>query len=234
MLEPTTSPSTSMTTSPSALARGPWRPVVPPKLAVLCLIATVGLTAASAALMPDLPDTNAGLLQTLAAAPAQAAAAAACFAMSQLFLIGAVLTIGDIARAGAPRLIGTGMVLTLIGAFGHSVFGGLRLALFGMLDDSGRAQYTAALDRTYDSPVMLFAAMGLLGTVLGLLLLAIGLLRSRAVAPWIPTCLIGFLVVEFVGANLSSWASLAAVGLYAAALLGIAATVTRTREPGRA
>jgi hypothetical protein len=81
---------------------------------------------------------------------------------------------------------------------------------------------------------MLFAAMGLLGTVLGLLLLAIGLLRSRAVAPWIPACLIGFLVVEFVGANLSSWASLAAAGLYAAALLGIAATSTRTRAPSRA
>ena len=62
------------------------------------------------------------------------------------------------------------MVLTIIGAFGHSVFGGLRLALFGMLDDSARAQYTAALDRTYDSPVMLFAAMGLLGTLFGLLL----------------------------------------------------------------
>lgn len=208
--------------------------MVPPKLTVLCLDATVGLTAASVALMPDAPDTNAGLLQAVADAPAQAAAPAACFTLSQLFLIGAVLAIGDIARAGAPRLIGTGMVLAVIGAFGHSVFGGLRLAMFGMLDDARRAQYTAALDRTYDSPIMLFAAMGLLGTVLGLLLLAIGLLRSRAVAPWIPACLIGFLVVEFVGANLSSWASLAAAGLYAAALLGIAATSTRTRAPSRA
>ena len=231
MPEPTTSPSTSMSTSTTDVVERFRRPVVPPKLAVLCLVATVGLTAASVALMPDLPDTNAGLLQTLADAPAQAAAAAACFALSQLFLIGAVLAIGDIARAGAPRLIGAGMVLTIIGAFGHSVFGGLRLALFGMLDDSARAQYTAALDRTYDSPVMLFAAMGLLGTLFGLLLLAIGLLRSGAVAPWIPACLIGFLVMEFVGTNLTTWASLAAVALYAAALLGIAATVTRTRAP---
>jgi hypothetical protein len=102
-----------------------------------------------------------------------------------------------------------------------------------MLDDAGRAQYAAALDRTYDSPVMLFAAMGLLGTVLGLALVAIGLLRSRAVAPWIPASLIAFLVVEFVGSNLSNWASLAAVALYAAAMLGIAVAVIRTRAPRR-
>jgi hypothetical protein len=217
----------------TAVAAQPWKRVVPPALAVLCLVATVGLSAASVALMPDLPDTNAGLLQALAEAPAQAATAAAAFTLSQLFLIGAVLAIGDIARPGAPRLIGAGMVLALIGAFGHSVFGGLRLALFGMLDDAGRAQYAAALDRTYDSPVMLFAAMGLLGTVLGLALVAIGLLRSRAVAPWIPASLIAFLVVEFVGSNLSNWASLAAVALYAAAMLGIAVAVIRTRAPRR-
>ena len=210
-----------------------WRPVVPPILAVLCLVATVGLTAGTVAQMPDLPDTNAGLLQSLAEAPAHAAVAAACFTLSQLFLIGAVLAIGDTARAGAPRLIGTAMVLAVVGALGHAVFGGPRLVLFGMLNDSGRAQYVAALDRTYDSPVMLFAAIELLGTVLGLLLLAIGLVRSRAVAPWIPAYLIGFLVVEFVGSNLSARASLAAVVLYAAALLGIAATVTRIRAPSQ-
>ena len=227
MAESTASSSTSTSTSPAASTDPAWRPVVPPKLAVLCLVATVVLTSASVALMPELPDTNDDLLQSLAKAPAQAAVAAASFTLSQLFLIGAVLAIGDIARAGAPRLIGTGMVLALVGAFGHSVFGGLRLALFGMLTESGRAEYAAALDRTYDSPMMLFAALGLLGTVIGLLLLAIGLLRSRTVAPWIPACLFAFLVLEFVGSNLSSWASLAAVALYAAALLGIAAVVIR-------
>ena len=126
------------------------------------------------------------------------------------------------------------MVLAVLGAFGHSVFGGLRLAMFGMLTKSGRAEYAAALDRTYDSPVMLFAAMGLLGTVVGLLLLAIGLLRSRTVAAWMPACLIGFLVLEFVGSNLSSWASSGAVALYAAALLGIAAVVLRGRGANQA
>jgi hypothetical protein len=205
--------------------------VVPAKLAVLCLVATVVLTAVSVALMPDLPETHAALLQSLADAPAQSAAAAAAFTLSQLFFIGAVLAIGDIARARAPRLIGAGMVLAIIGAFGHSVFGGLRLALFGMLTESGRAEYATALDRTYDSPVMLFAALGLIGTLVGLLLLAIGLLKSRTVAPWIPACLIGFLILEFVGSNLSSWASLAAVALYAAALLGLAAIIIQPREP---
>ena len=244
MTEPTTSSSTSSSTStsssmstsasPTASPESAWRPVVPPKLAVLCLVTTVVLTAVSVALMPDLPDTNAELLQSLADSTAPAAAAAASFTLSQLFFIGAVLAIGDVARAVAPRLIGAGMVLAVIGAFGHSVFGGLRLAMFGMLTESGREEYAAALDRTYDSPVMLFAAIGLLGTVLGLLLMAIGLLRSRTVAAWIPACLIGFLVLEFIGSNLSTWASLGAVALYTAALLGIAAAVLRGRKSSQA
>lgn len=228
------SPTSTATPPPTRRTKPTWRPVVPRGLAVLCLVATVALTAGSVALMPDLPDSNAELLQTLASAPGQVATSAVCFTLSQLFLIGAVLAIGDIARAGAPRLIGTGMVLAVIGAFGHSVFGGLRLAMFGMLPESGRAEYAAALDRTYDSPVMLFAAIGLLGTVLGLLLLAIGLLRSRTVAAWIPACLIGFLVVEFIGSNLSTWASLGAVALYTAAFFGIAAAVLRGRLSNQA
>lgn len=231
MTESTAASSTSTPPSPPASTATTWPPVVPAKLAVLCLVATVVLTAVSVALMPDLPETNAALLQSLADAPAQSAAAAASYTLSQLFFIGAVLAIGDIARARAPRLIGAGMVLAIIGAFGHSVFGGLRLALFGMLTEAGRTEYAAALDRTYDSPVMLFAALGLIGTVVGLLLLAIGLLKSRTVAPWIPTCLTGFLILEFVGTNLSSWASPGAVALYAAALFGLAAIIIRGREP---
>ena len=235
MTESTASASTSTDATPPTPTTEPtWRPVVPSGLAVLCLLATVALTAGSVALMPDLPDSNTELLQTVANAPGQVATSAVCYTLSQLFFIGAVLAIGDIARTGAPRLIGTGMVLAVIGAFGHSVFGGLRLAMFGMLTESGRAEYAAALDRTYDSPVMLFAAMGLLGTVLGLLLMAIGLLRSRTVAAWIPACLIGFLVLEFIGSNLSTWASLGAVALYTAALLGIAAAVLRGRGSSQA
>jgi hypothetical protein len=233
MSESTAASSTSTPPSPTASSATPWRPVVPAKLAVMCLVTTVVLTAVSVGMMPDLPETNAALLESLADAPAQSAIAAASYTLSQLFFIGAILAIGDIARAGAPRLIGAGMVLGIIGAFGHSVFGGLRLALFGMLTEAGRTEYAAALDRTYDSPVMLFAALGLIGTVVGLLLLALGLLKSRTVAPWIPTCLIGFLILEFVGGNLSSWASSGAVALYAAALLGLAAIIIRGREPRR-
>ncbi len=117
------------------------------------------------------------------------------------------------------------MVLAIVGAFGHSVFSGLRLAMFGMLPEDGRTQYTEALDRTFDSPVMLFAALGLLGSVVGTLLLAAGMWRSRAVSRWIPAALGAYIALEFAASALSQWATFAAVGCFAAALTGLTIAV---------
>jgi hypothetical protein len=103
--------------------------------------------------------------------------------------------------------------------------------MLGMLPESGRAQYAAALNRTYDSAVMLFAPAGLLGTVIGLVLLATGLRRARACPAWIPASILGFVVLEFVASGFSSWASLAADTLFAAAPLGLTAAIIRTPRP---
>ena len=71
-------------------------------------------------------------------------------------------------------------------------------------------------------------AAGLLGTVLGVLLLSIALFRSRTGPRWVGPVLWAFLVVEFVGSNLSEWASPVSVALYAVALGAIALTVHRS------
>jgi hypothetical protein len=67
--------------------------------------------------------------------------------------------------------------------------------------------------------------MGLLGTVLGLLLLTIGLWRTRAVPTWIPAALGLFLVTEFVGSAITDWAAYASSVLYLAAFTGLAVAV---------
>lgn len=70
--------------------------------------------------------------------------------------------------------------------------------------------------------------LGLLGTVLGLVLLGVGLLRAQIGPRWVPYGLWGFLVVEFVGSSLVSWGSIAAAALLATSMGGLAVTAWRT------
>ena len=77
-------------------------------------------------------------------------------------------------------------------------------------------------------------AMGLLGTVLGLILLGRRPVPVPASVPrWIPVSLWAFVVMEFAGTGFSEWASPAAGLLYLAAFTGIAIELvgpSRTRE----
>ena len=208
-------------------ARAARTPVVPRWLAVVCAGATAVCTVVFVATQPTLPQDSSELLATIARSPSSAATSMFAFALSQLFVIGVVLAIGDLARDGARRVVGTGMVLAVVGAFGHAVFSGTRLSYLGMLTEQGRPENAAAIDRLADSPVMIFAVAGLLGTVLGLLLLGVGLWRSRSVARWIPAALWLFLLLEFVGSAFTSWGSIAAVTAYCAGLAGLAVAVVR-------
>ena len=67
-----------------------------------------------------------------------------------------------------------------------------------------------------------------LGTVLGLLILGIGLLRAKTGPLWIPYALWAFILVEFVGTNFSAWASLVSGLFYLASFCALAVTVWRS------
>jgi hypothetical protein len=91
-----------------------------------------------------------------------------------------------------------------------------------------RGALTTALDEYISGPAGVFSAMGLLGTVLGLLLLTVGLWCSGVGPRWVPAALAGFLVVEFVGSAITPWASAAGGALYLAAFGVLAVTIWRS------
>lgn len=133
---------------------------------------------------------------------------------------------------GSSRLATTGGTLAVLGGFGHAVFGGAMMVTVLMARDVADRPVMAGLLADIESSPLLvpFMAAGLLGTVLGILFLGVALWRSRVVPRWVPLVLWAFLVVEFVGANLSEYATYVA-GLCLVLAFGALAHRVWTSDP---
>lgn len=176
--------------------------------AVVGLVGSALLFVVSAVFQPDLTGTGATVLARLDDAGWRGALSAAAFALAQLPYIAAALGIGHLLRRRAPRLGAWGAVLSVVGAFGHTIFGGVSLVYLVMATDAThRGVYAGLFDDINSSPVMVFSLLGLVGFVLGLVLLSIGLFRGRVGPRWLGPALWAFVVVEFVGTSLSTYAS---------------------------
>lgn len=174
---------------------------------VASLVAAVITSAAWTLTLPPFPSGYAERLAAIDEAGASATVSAVFFAVSQLFMLGAVLGIAHLIRRGTPVLSNLGGAVAVIGTLGHALFGGTNLITLQMAEDeANRELYAGLLEDFESSPMMAFAAAGLIGTVLGLLLLSIGLFRARVVPRWVPALIWVFLVVEFVGTSLSDYA----------------------------
>jgi len=192
------------------------------------LVATAMLMVVSVIFEPEFPTGAAERLEAIAEGGTGAAVSAVAFTLAQLPLIAALLAIGRLADEQAPRLSTIGTTLGIIGAFGHSVYGGVSMVQLSMADDSdNRELYADLLESVESGPAAIFMAMGLLGTVVGILLLSIALWRARVAPRWAAPALWAFLAVEFVGTAFSHWASLVSVILYLAAFSALAAEVLR-------
>jgi hypothetical protein len=208
------------------------------RAAQLALIVGPVLAAVSIVLQPDLSGSARDQLVALGDSP-RAAVSAVAFLVSQLPMLVALLAIGRLLLPRAPRLSAWGTALGVLGCFGHTVFGGMSMVYLVMANDPANiAAHARTMQRVNDSPVMLFAAIGLLGTVVGLLLLGIGLFRSRTGPVWVGPAIWGFLLVEFVGSSISASASYVSVLLLAAAFFALSARfapsafeVAEQREP---
>ena len=197
-------------------------------LAAASLVATAVLSAVSVLLQPEFAADPAARLAGIAAAGTPATVSMMTFALSQLPFLVAVVAIGLLVRPRAPRLAWTGGVLACLGGFGHTVFGGIALAYLALSGDAAhRPTLGAVVTRIEAGPAQLFMAMGLLGTVLGLLLLGVALFRSRAVPRWVPVALWAFLVVEFAGSGISAWSAPASGLLFVASFGGVALELVR-------
>lgn len=199
--------------------------------------AAVGLVLAAAlmvvAMGTDVPFSGESeeVLAEMNAVGSRAWLSAITYALAQLPLIAGVLGIAHLLREGAPRLSNIGGTLAVVGAFGHTVHAGGVLLIVSMAQgQADRAALATALDEYASSPATVFSAMGLLGTVLGLLILTIGLWRSGVGPRWVPVALAAFLVVEFVGAAISPWASAAGGALYLSAFAALAVTIWNTPD----
>lgn len=197
------------------------------RAAVVALVAAPVLSAVSEVLQPDLGASSADRLAALDG-PLPAVSAVA-FLVSQLPMLVAVLAIGHLLRTRSPRLSAWGTGLGVVGAFGHTVFGGMSLAWLAMAAQgpADRAAYARVLDSISNSPAMLFSLAGLAGTVLGVLLLSIGLFRAGVGPRWVGPVLWAFLVIEFVGTSVSASAAYLSVLCFVAAFVTLAVHVAR-------
>ncbi len=191
--------------------------------AALGLVGVAVLTTVSVYLDPAPPQATTALLQHLAQVGPRGELAIALFTLAQLPFFAAVLGIGHLLRRGAPRLATVGAAFGVVGAFGHAVWGGASLSFVAMAhDQTHRDVFVPVVNTIKSSPPTLFSLAGLIGTVVGILLLSIGLLRAHVGPRWVPPVLWAFLLIEFLGAAITGYASLVSTVLGAVAFLTLA------------
>lgn len=199
--------------------------------AAIGLIATSLLMIVSTVLAPEFPAGFADRLAAINEGGSQAAISAFAFALAQLPFIVGMLGVGHLLRDRAPRLSNVGTALAVIGGFGHAVHGGVTMLQLEMAGDAAnRAVHAQMLEQLESGPAVAFMVMGLLGTVLGLLLLSIGLFRAGVGPRWVGPALWAFLAIEFAGSAISEWSSHLSVIAYTAAFFVLAATTWRSPE----
>lgn len=199
--------------------------------AAIGLLTTALLTVPLLIFSSELPGESSERLAAIDAAGAQGMISAFAFVLAQLPFLVSVLGIGHLLRERAPVLSNLGTSMAVIGAFGHSVGGGISLVHLSMAADvPNRAVHAEVMESVESGPAVAFMMMGFLGTVLGILLLAIGLWRARVGPRWVGPVLAAFLVIEFVGAAVSEWTAPLAAILYLVAFITLAATVWRSPE----
>ena len=194
------------------------------RLTAVCLILAGALTAASIV-------AQAGATPGPVPAPNDTATTVAVltFAYAQLPLV--------VGMVGVARLIGTRAkvlgiltaVFGVLGGFGQTVGAGRMLFVQRMAADPQNADVYSQLLMQEPGPLDgPFRLMGLLGTVLALLFLAAGLLKGRVGPRWIPVVLLAFVVVQFIGSNITVWAGPMSAALFLLAFVALAVVVWRT------
>jgi hypothetical protein len=187
------------------------------------------LTVVAVLTMPDFSGSQAQWLQEIAAAPTASAVSAMLFVGSQLPFAVGLVGVAHLLRDRAPVLAALGSVLAVLGGFGHATYGGVNLVMLQMAKDpANSAVHVDVLDGVGSGPAVPFMAMGLLGTVLGLVVLGIAVWRAGVGPRWLGPVLVLFVVVEFAGAGISVWAGYASALLFLVGFLTLALVVARS------
>lgn len=187
------------------------------------------LTVVSVLLMPAFDGDFAERLQAIADGGTSSRVSAFLFTLAQLPFAVGLVGVAHLLRDRAPRLSVFGGALAVLGGFGHAVYGGVSVTMVDMAADPTNYDVHAAVLAQGEGGTMIpFMAMGLLGTVLGMILIAVALWRAQVGPRWVGPVLAGFVVVEFAGSGISEWAGYAAGILYLVGFVALAVTVART------
>src|SRR4051794_16505072 len=199
------------------------------RLTALSLITAPALLLVSEVVSPDLSDEGAASLSAVAAAPGRLTAWIWLgIASAILFVPAAVGAAALLGRRG--RWIGAlGAVLTVVGAFGYAMHQALFLQLPSLLAGN-RAQMAALYERQGSSTTVLVVTflLFLVPLLVGLLLLGIGLWRSR-VAPLWPAVAV-FLAILPSAVPLPVDVGYASFALLVAGMAGLAWGVLRSTD----
>lgn len=145
------------------------------------------------------------------------------------FMLAGFVALGRLAAPRSPRLARTAVALLGAGMWGFLGMHVVNLTQVPLSATDDVAGAAAALEAVHGSPVLglLFLAPFLLGCALGLLLLAVALLRNP-LPRWIPVTMLAFLVVDF---GLRNGGPIDAHWLWIAASLGAARVLVSTDRP---
>jgi hypothetical protein len=187
------------------------------------------LTVVAVLTMPDFSGSQTQWLKEIAAAPTASAVSAVLFVGSQLPFAVGLVGVAHLLRDRTPVLAALGAALAVLGGFGHAAYGGVNLVMLQMAKDPANATVHAdVLNGVGSGPAVPFMAMGLLGTVIGLVLLGVAVWRAGVGPRWLGPVLVLFVVVEFAGAGLSVWAGYASALLFLVGFLTLALVVARS------
>jgi|GEM_PF-2229129 len=196
------------------------------------LVAGIAFAVAGILLQPEFPDDPSAYVELLAGS-ASAAVGLQLFLWSQVFWAIGLVGLAHAASHRSPVLATLGAVFSGLGAFGHTAYGGASLVTLGMARyavESGDLEAAqAAFASTQGGDFIPYLLAGLAGTVLGVILVAVALLRSAVAPRWVAIALLAWTVVEFVLPNFLSgaWITYTSLVLGVAAFTGAAVAVLR-------
>lgn len=192
---------------------------------VICAV----LTVTSVLLMPDFSGDQADQLRAIAGAGTTATISAWGFAASQLFLAIGIVGVVHLTRGRVPVLAAIGGALTVLGAFGHAVYGGISITMLSMAQDLDAVDvHAAVLDHGQQGFALPFMAPGLLGTVLGFIILGVAVWRGGFQPRWLGPVMIVWVLVEFLGSSFTDYATYASGALYVVIFAALTLAVLRS------
>ena len=168
----------------------------------LCMIAAPLTLLVGALLHPDSGDSASAHLAAIATDPGRNYASHTAILVGLALFLGVILGLVHLLRDRAPVAANVGGALAILGLFGATsivAVDGIAFSQMGQ-PEANAAEMAALLDRIMESAgARAIAVIGALSFLLGMLVLAYGLWRARAVRSWVPPALAVAAIAFFLG-----------------------------------